>query len=34
MDLIIIPLSTVIGIYALWALLQEETVKLFSQRAK
>lgn len=30
MDLMFIPLGTLIGIYALWVLLQEDTAKLFS----
>lgn len=30
-DLIIIPIGTIIGIYELWVLLSEETVKLFEK---
>ena len=30
-DLICIPIGTAIGIYSIWVLLQDETVKLFSQ---
>jgi hypothetical protein len=29
MDLLLIPIGTLIGIYELWVLLQEETAKLF-----
>ena len=33
-DLIFIPIGTIIGIYALWVLLNEETTKLFAERSK
>ena len=31
-DLLFIPIGTVIGIYELWVLLQDETAKLFEQK--
>jgi len=34
LDLLIIPIGTLIGIYELWVLLNEETVKLFSLPAQ
>jgi hypothetical protein len=30
LDLLIIPIGTLIGIYELWVLLNEETVKIFA----
>ena len=33
MDLVFIPIGTLIGIYALWVLLQEDTAKLFKTSA-
>jgi hypothetical protein len=33
-DLIFIPIGTVIGIYALWVLLNEETAQLFEEKSK
>ncbi|MDH4220255.1 MAG: hypothetical protein OEY18_06760 [Candidatus Aminicenantes bacterium] len=34
LDLFLIPIGTLIGIYELWVLLQEETVKLFVAPSK
>jgi len=34
LDLLIIPIGTLIGIYELWVLLQEETIKLFAAPSK
>jgi hypothetical protein len=34
LDLLIIPIGTLIGIYELWVLLQEETIKLFAASSK
>jgi hypothetical protein len=34
LDLLLIPIGTLIGIYELWVLLQEETVKLFAAPSK
>lgn len=33
-DLIFIPIGTIIGIYALWVLLNEETTKIFAGKPK
>jgi hypothetical protein len=34
LDLLLIPIGTLIGIYELWVLLQEETIKLFAAPSK
>jgi len=34
LDLIFIPIGTIIGIYELWVLLQDDTAKLFEQKSK
>jgi hypothetical protein len=34
LDLLWIPIGTIIGIYELWVLLNEETVKLFTKEIK
>jgi hypothetical protein len=34
LDLLWIPIGTIIGIYELWVLLNEETVKLFAKETK
>ncbi len=34
LDLLLIPIGTLIGIYELWVLLQEETIKLFAASSK
>ncbi|UCE19549.1 MAG: hypothetical protein JSV84_04180 [Gemmatimonadota bacterium] len=33
-DLIFIPIGTAIGVYSIWVLLHDETVRLFSQRSE
>ena len=33
-DLLFIPIGTLIGIYELWVLFQDETIKLFSEKNK
>jgi hypothetical protein len=34
LDLLLIPIGTIIGIYELWALLQDETIRLFEEKRK
>jgi len=34
LDLMLIPIGTLVGIYALWVLLQEDTARLFEASAK
>lgn len=33
-DLIFIPIGTAIGVYSIWVLLHDETVRLFSKRSE
>jgi hypothetical protein len=34
LDLLLIPIGTIIGIYELWVLLQDETIRLFEEKRK
>ena len=34
LDLLFIPIGTIIGIYELWVLLQDETIHLFEEKGK